>query len=485
MRMFIASLATETNSFSPLPTGARSFEEGGVHHGDATRHPVTYWTGAMHIWRESAEAKGWEVAESLSAHAQPAGPTVRAVYEAYRDEILADLRAALPVDIVLLSLHGAMIADGYDDCEGDLIARCREIAGESAVIGALLDPHCHLTEAMMTKATLLVAFKEYPHVDVPERARDLFALAADAAEGRTRPVMRDVDCRMICAMHTPVAPMRGFVDRMSAREDSGGILSLSLAHGFPWGDHPRVGARALAITDGDAALAERVAADLAAELFSLRHEIMRPYPDIDGALDRALAAPPGKPVVLADTSDNAGGGAPSDATFLLSRILARGIDNAVVGIFWDPIAVRIVSEAGEGATLALRLGGKCGPMSGDPLDLTVTVRRLASGLSQHFGSLASPLGEMAWLTANGVDIVINDTRTQTFHPEAYTGLGIDLSGKRIVGVKSSQHFYAGFAPIAQEVIHVATPGAITPDYANIPFTRRAPNYWPKVEDPFR
>src|SRR5690606_38988233 len=119
-----------------------------------------------------------------------------------------------------------------------------------------------LTNEILAKATLLVAYKEYPHVDIPERARDVFRLAADAAEGRTRPVMRDFDCHMICAMHTPYEPMRTFVDEMTAREAEPGVLSLSLAHGFPWGDHPRVGARTLAITDADPALAERIAREL-------------------------------------------------------------------------------------------------------------------------------------------------------------------------------------------------------------------------------
>jgi microcystin degradation protein MlrC len=483
MRVFIASLSTETNSFSPLPTGRLSFEEGTVAHGDVTKGPVEYWSAPQHIWRSAAEAQGWEVVESLTAHAQPAGPTVQKVYEEFRDEILRDLEAALPVNIVLLSLHGAMIADGYEDCEGDLIARCREIAGKQAVIGGLLDPHCHLTAEMLENSTLLLAYKEYPHVDIPERAEDMFRLAADAAEGKSRPVMREYDCRMICAMHTTYEPMRGFVDWMASREKEPGVLSLSLAHGFPWGDHPRVGARALAITDGDADAAGRIARELGEKLFSLRHGIMRPYPGIAGALDRAIASSAG-PVVLADVSDNAGGGAPADATFLLEEILKRRIQNVATGIYWDPTAVRICREAGEGATLNLRLGGKCGPMSGRPLDLRVTVRKLASGLSQRFGKLAAPLGGTVWIETEGVDIVVNDLRTQTFHPEAFAALGIDLSCRKIVCVKSSQHFHAGFAPIASDVIHVATPGSIMPDYANIPYSKRTPNYWPKVEDPF-
>lgn len=484
MKLFIASLATETNSFSPLPTGRISYEEALVAHGDATSRPVQPFSAPLHIWRKRAGERGIEVAESLAAHAQPAGPTVRSVYEEYRDEILADLKKALPVDIVLLGLHGAMIADGYDDCEGDLIKRIRAIAGPDTVIGAELDPHCHLTDAMMDGADLLVLFKEYPHVDIPERAEDLFRLAIDAAEGKTRPVMADFDCRMINAYHTPFEPMRGFVDAMSAREGEGGILSLSIAHGFPWGDHPRVGTRALAITDGDAALAERTARDLGEKLFALRHELAPVYPDIDTALDRAVAAENG-PVVLADTADNAGGGAPSDATFMLEAILDRGLDRVASGIYWDPIAVRICTEAGEGAELDLRLGGKLGPMSGRPVDLHVKVMKIASGLTQPFGTLPSPLGNTVWLRTGGIDLVVNDLRTQTFHPDAFTALGIDLSACRIVVVKSSQHFYAGFAPIASEVIHVATPGAITPDFRSIPYTKREMNFWPVVEDPFQ
>lgn len=485
MKTFIASLATETNSFSPLPTGLAGFQEGGLYHGDATRQPVSYWTGALHLWRARAEARGWDVAESLATFAQPAGPVVGPVYQALRDEILTDLAAALPVDMVLLGLHGAMIAQGCDDCEGDLIQRIRALA-PNARIGGLLDPHCHMTEAMLTGADALICFKEYPHIDIEARAEELFTLIADAAEGKTNPVMRDHDCRIIMAMPTPEGPMRAWVDAMIARESEPGVLSLSLVHGFPWGDHPRTGARALAITDGDPALAERMARELAQKLWDERRAIFQPVHDIPTALDMAQAEPRG-PVVLADMSDNAGGGAPSDATFLLRAMLDRGMHDFATGIFWDPVAVRICQDAGEGAQLALRLGGKCGPMSGDPLDLTVTVRRIATGLSQRFGRLPQGLGTAVWLSTGAkgdIDIVINDSRTQTFHPEAFTGLGIDLGSRRYVCVKSSNHYRAGFAPIASRIVPVATPGAITPDFTAIPYTRRAPNYWPKVEDPF-
>lgn len=482
MRIFIAGLATETNSFSPLPTGRLAFEESGVFRGDATAHPVDYHTAPLHLWRAAAEARGDTVVESLCAFAQPGGPTVQAVYEGFRDAILADLRAAGPVDAILFALHGAMIAQGCDDCEGDLMARARALA-PGAVIGGLLDPHCHLTEAMLEAATVLVAYREYPHTDVPERARELFALCTAAAEGRCRPVMRDFDCRMILAYPTAEPPMRDFVDALDAEAAAPGILSLSLVHGFPWGDHPRCGTRMLVVADGDAALALRTAERIGRGFVALRHALNPPLPGIEAALDAALAEPRG-PVVLADVSDNAGGGAPSDATFLLRALLARGIGSVATGVFWDPVAVRICREAGVGATLPLRLGGKCGPMSGDPLDLRVTVRACASGLTQRFGSLPVGLGEAVWIEAAGIDIVVNDLRTQTFHPEAFTGLGLPLQERRIVCVKSSNHYRAGFAPIAARIIPVATPGAITPDFAAIPHTRRARTHYPAVEDPF-
>ncbi|MEH6832281.1 MAG: M81 family metallopeptidase [Sulfitobacter sp.] len=479
MKIFIAGLSTETNSFSPLPTGIISFEEGSIYHGNATQEPLQYWTGPLHMWRKRAEAAGHEVIESLCASAQPAGLTVKAVYEAFRDEILRDLKTVGGADIILLSLHGAMIADGYDDCEGDLMAACRKIA-PNAVIGGLLDPHCHLTDVMMDSATLLVAFKEYPHIDVPARAEELFTLAIDAAEGRSKPVMAEFDCKMIIAMPTPSGAMRDFVDQMQAQEGRDGILSLSIAHGFPWGDHPRVGTRALAICDG--AGAEQAAEALGRKLYDLRHILNTDIADIPRALDLAEAEADG-PVVLADMSDNAGGGAPSDATFLLSAMIDRGMTSIATGLFYDPGAVRICREAGEGATLDLRIGGKHGPMSGDPLDLNITVMKCASDLTQRFGELPAPMGETVWVKAGDIDIVLTDTRGQTFHPEAFTKLGIDLTKRRYVCVKSSNHYQAGFNPIASKVIPVATPGAITPDFANIPFTRRTRDYFPALKDP--
>ena len=483
MKLFIAGFDTETNTFAPIPTGIKGFEEGFMAHGDATQQEANYHSVQLHVWRKLAEARNWQVVESLSTYAEPGGTIVRSVYERLRDEILADLKKAMPVDVVLLALHGAMVAEGYDDCEGDLISKVRAIVGPDVIVGAELDLHCHVSDTMVREASLLVAYKEYPHVDIHIRADELFKLAADAIMGKTKPTMAAFDCRMINTYRTTEQPLRGFVDKMMGMEGKNGVLSVSLSHCFPWADVADVGAKTIVITDGNQGQATSLAADLGKEFFALRHKIAPKFLLLDEALDQALAME-GKPIVIADVADNAGGGAPGDNTAFLRRILERGIRDAASGFYWDPMAVKFCQEAGVGATFNLRLGGKMGPTSSMPLDLRVTVRALADNVTQRFGDAPVNLGASAWITTEGVDLVVNSLRTQVFHPEGFTKLGIDLSQRKIVVVKSTQHFHAGFAPIAKKILYAATADSWHQSFGAIPYTKLKRPYWPKVEDPF-
>ena len=491
MKVVFATLATETNTFSPIPTGHAGFHATGYHRRDASTHPGMHGNIAQIEWRRLCERDGHDIVESICAFAQPAGTTLRNVYEALRDDLLADLAAAMPVDIVLMKMHGAMVAYGYDDCEGDTCARIREVVGPGVIIGLELDLHCHLTETMRRACDAIITYKEYPHVDVAPRAEELYTLCVAAKQGRVKPAMAYYDCRMVSMWRTPVEPMKSFVARMQALEGHDGVLSVSFGHGFPWGDVAEVGAKMVVITDNDMAKAESLAQLLGEEIFKIRNETNPTHDTIDEAIDRALAASPGKPVVFADVADNAGGGAPSDNTEILARMVARGVTNAAIGCFWDPIAVSFCQEAGIGASFDLRIGGKCGVASGQPVDLRVTVMALSASHSQ--GGLSggrAELGAAAWVRSSvaeggGIDIILNTNRSQVFHQDAFTGLGCTLADKRLVVVKSTQHFYAGFAPLAAEVRYVATrDGAIGPDFANIAFTKRTLPFWPRVADPF-
>jgi microcystin degradation protein MlrC len=477
-RVFIAALGTETNQFVPFPTGRRAYEEHGVWRGDATRHEPTNFTAPLHVWRKAAEARGWTVIEGLATFAAPSGTTVRSVYEAFRDEILAGIKDCLPLDAVLINVHGAMVADGYDDCEGDLLQRVRAIVGPGVVVGAELDPHCHLTPAMVDNADLLIAYKEYPHTDVLERALELVDLGAAIVEKRIHPAAAMVDCEMIATVHTSREPARSFVDRLQAMEGKDGVLSISIAHGFPWGDVAEMGTKILVYADGDEAKARALARRLADELIGMRERLSPANPSIDAALDEALSGERGT-VVISDGADNPGGGAASDATFFLRRIVERGIRDVAIGPFWDPVAARIAIEAGEGARLPLRIGGKVSPLSGDPLDLECTVKRIRlEHVQTGLSNTRAEMGDSVLVESAGVEILLCSLRNQAMGTDLFTGIGCDLAAKKIVVVKSSQHFHASYSKIAARVIYAAAPGAVTLDLRALPYRKVRRPKWP-------
>jgi microcystin degradation protein MlrC len=363
--LFMACLGTETNSFSPIRTGMQEFADTMLCHGDGAangRHPLAE---PLRVWRRLAEERQMRVTESLSAFAEPGGMTARATYEAPRDEILADLQKALPVDIVLLSPHGAMIAEGYADAEGDLLSRVRELAGAQATIGVEYDLHVHLTEQKTRPADIAVTNKEYPHTDIGDRAHEVFALAESTASRAVVPTIAILCCGINAYLPTTAGAMRDFVAKMRRAERAEGVLSVSLAHGFPHGDVTDLGARLVVITDNNRDKAQTLVDSLAAKLWEGREALRPNYLSIDAALDEAMWSE--GPVVLADTSDNAGCGPANDSTFILRRILGRALTNVVSANYWDPVAVRFCFAAGVGGTLRLRLGGKAGPDSGEPV----------------------------------------------------------------------------------------------------------------------
>ena len=478
MRVFTGSIATETNTFAPLPTGLASFREAGYY--PAGQHPdrLTFFAGPLWAARQRARERGWVLIEGLVASAQPSGITTRHAWETLRDELLADLRAALPLDMVVLGLHGAMVAEGCDDCEGALLEAVRGIVGPGVVVGAELDPHNHLTPAMVQHADLLISFKEYPHTDVLERAFELVDLCEAQVLGQVRPVASVVDCEMLAMVHTTREPARGFVDRLQALEGRDGVLSISVTHGFPWGDVAEMGTKVLVYTDATASHGPQLARQLADELIGLRARLDVPMPGIDAALDEALAAPAG-PVVIADGADNPGGGAAGDSTFFLRRLLERGITSAALGPLWDPGAVRIAFEAGVGARLMLRLGGKVSAMSGDPVDAPCSVLALHPDMAMaSLAGTTTALGDCALVETAGVQIVLITRRSQAMGTDLFTQLGCDLAAQRLIVVKSSQHFYASFSKVARRVIYSCAPGSVTSDLRSLPYRKIRRPKWP-------
>lgn len=483
MKIFVSSLATETNTSAVVPTGRADFDAN-FYRGDASVRDSSGLGLLNAELRRLAAADGHTVVESVTASAEPAGRTVREAYEHYRSLILEDLESAMPVQAVVLILHGAMAADGYDDCEGDLINHVRRVVGPEIPIGVELDLHCHFSTAMREAADAVICFKEYPHIDGIDRLREVYSLVVRLAAGQIKPVTAVHDLRMIGIWHTTTEPMMSFVARMKSFEGKDGILSVSLGHGFPWGDVPDTGAKLWVIADGDVGKAERLARELGKEFWNLREQTYQPPLSISAALQKVALAPTG-PIVLADVADNAGGGAMSDSTFILRGMIDAGITDAVIGSFWDLGAVALCKSAGVGARLTLRVGGKCGPQSGDPIDLSVTVKAIVENHKQSVLSAHYPLGTGVWVRSDdGIDIVLNTLRFQIVGRDAFENLGIPLEGRKAIVVKSTQHFHTSFAPLAKEVIYVGAPGSITQNFAEMSYCRRDNNFWPRVQNPW-
>lgn len=486
MKLFIGGLITETNTFSPLPTGRANYAETALFFGDASRCKARWGSSALNTWRRMAEGAGMEVNEGLFAMAQPAGPTIRSVYDEFSNALVSGVRES-KADIVLLSLHGAMVADELDDCEGDIIRRIREAAGPDTVIGVELDLHCHITRAMIDAADVIVTYKEYPHTDVADIAEQIFRLCVRARAGEITPVPTLLDCRMINIWRTTFEPMQSFVSKLREAESNKNILAVSFAHGFPWGDVEEGGAKFLIYTDKAPEAGGKLAAELFEALWAIRKRTGLPCVSFDEALDIAARSKEGgdsKPAVIADVTDNPGGGAPGDNTDLLKKIIRSGVKNAAMSPLWDPQAVRICFEAGEGAKIPLRVGGKCGLASGSPLDLVVRVRKLGRDIMQTLRGVNIAMGDCAWIETAGVDIVLNSIRTQTLGPDAFSRLGVDPLKRDILFVKSMNHFAAEFGPISRTLIYVSGAGALNVDFSSIPYVKLKRSMWPKVSDPF-
>ena len=483
MKLFTAVLATETNTFSPICVDKRAFEAS--LYARPGEHPATptLCSAPLTVGRKVCAEKGWSLVEGTATWADPAGLINRRTYEELRDEILEQLQAALPVDGVVLGLHGAMVADGYLDPEGDFLSRVREIVGPDVLVCAELDPHSHLTAKRVAAVDFFVAFKEFPHTDFVDRAEDLWRIAVDVLEGRVKPVMSVFDCRMIDVFPTSRDPMRSFVDKLMRIEaEDSDVLSLSVIHGFMAGDVPEMGTKMIAVTDGNAEKGARLASSLGMELFANRGKHLMAQLTVDEAVTRAMRAEAG-PVVIADMWDNPGGGTAGDATVLLAELLERKAEDAAVGTIWDPVAVQICMAAGEGAEIALRFGAKSAPGTGNPIDGRVKVVKLVRDAEMRFGESFAPFGDAAHIRLDGTDIILNSVRAQSFDPSLFSVMGIDPTSKKILVIKSTNHFHASFSKIASDILYCSagTPYPNSPAHTPYRLVRR--DIWPMMENP--
>jgi microcystin degradation protein MlrC len=481
-RIAFGGISHETNTFCP-PTTVDMFRERFWYSGDDLVQRVRGIRGYMGGTVEAAERLGVTLIPTFSASAEPWGTITREAFTTMTGELLATLRRAAPIDAVCLALHGAGVTEGITDLEGAVLEAVRGIVGDATPIAVTLDLHGNITPKMVALATGLFGVHEYPHVDSYERGQEAISFLVRVLRGEIRPAMAiEVLPLLTSASPSALEPVRSINELCRRWEREPGMIDCAFFHGFSYTDIPEAGATVVAIAEHDPALARRAARAVAEQVWLRRDAFQVKHPDATQAVAEAIrAAASDGPVIINETSDNPGGGGPGDGTHLLGAMLAAGITASAFGTLYDPEVAETSHRAGVGSTIRVRLGGKHDQMHGAPLDLEVYVKCLADGqfpLTSPMGR-GSPvdLGKTARLVCGGVDIVVASRRTQVLDPGPFLLHGIDVTHCRIIGLKSSAHFRAGFDGIAKHIVTADPPGITTSNIAQFPYKNlRRPIY---------
>lgn len=460
MRLIVGGIMHETHTFSAEPTTLETLSV--VARGDE----LLAYAGVNHSLGgaiDRCRELGIDLAPTFFADSPSTGTPDRETFEALLGELCERIAAVLPADGIVLTLHGAMVAEGYSDAEAEIARRVREIAGPELPIAVTLDLHANIGQAMVDEVSVITCYDTYPHVDAAERAKEAVTLLARTIRGEIAPTMALAKPPLMPApqaIATGEGPFRTIFERAFAMEASGEALTVTVAGGFAYADVPEAGVSFLVTTDGDPISARRLADELAELAWSLRHEMIVQNTPPTRAVAEAIAFPDG-PVMLVDVGDNIGGGTPGDGTVLLVELLAQDARDAVM-VIADAEAARAAHEAGVGATVRLSVGGKTDRLHGDPVAVEGRVRLLSDGKWVHEGpenaGVPADMGPTAVVRCGGVDLVLTTRKSLPGDQQQLKAVGIDPPRQKIIVVKAAVRWRGGFGPIARHAIYADTPG---------------------------
>ena len=492
MKIAIAGISHETNTYCRGLTDAQQFHQLRGERMHRARDTETSLGGAF----AACDALGVEPVPILFCDAQPSGTIERATYDAFKAEILEGISRAMPLDGAFLALHGAGVVEGIEDLEGDLCAAVRSLVGPDLPITAGFDLHGNVTQAMADALDGVFACHQYPHIDMHLRAQEGVALIVRMQREGIRTAIHVERLPMLLPTTTT---FEGIGERTLARvlaaEAEPGVVDVSWFHGFPYTDIAHIGSylvvTTLAAHRGDTAHARRVARELAQSLWDEREQFRarslsaaQAVQEACAAADALQAAGRRAPVVINETSDNCGGGTPGDGTHLLRAMLEAKLEGACFGFIVDADVAAQAHAAGCGATIEISLGGKYDDLHGAPIVARALVKSLHDGrLVMQAMSRGAPinLGRMVRLVIDGIDVVVASRRSQTFDPEPFLAVGIDVTRQRVVALKSSNHFRAGFRDIAGAIVTADPPGLTTHHVEIFPRQRNDVPLWPLHE----
>ena len=477
-RLFSAGLVTETNTFSPFSTKLEDYET-------SDNTPDNENVGfLLSMVEEYGLNSGWEIVRGFWAAANPSGITSKIAYETFKLRILDDLKEAMPVDAVVLLLHGAMVAENYNDCEGDLLEAVRGIIGDDVPLGVASDAHAHLSKKMQSNADIMVFMKEWPHIDVPQTIKNAVDLTLLYADKKINPCMAVWDCRMIDDYHTLIEPCKSFIDEIKNLEKKENILSISIIHGFSHADVPDMGTKILVITNNKPLEAKTIAENIGKKLFNLRGKTHREYLSLDQCIEE-IRLTDKCPIVVADIGDIPDGGAPGDSTILLKGIIDEGFRDVAIAYIKDPKSVALAIKSGEGSQIELSIGGKISKYSGNTLKLKVDIIKTFQDLyfkEDDGGNII--IGDVAVVLYNDIYICLAKESIAALSSKHFTVMGIEPEKMKLLIVKSANNFYAGFEKIAKKTLYVDAGGLTSTNLSNYNYTQIKRPKWPFDEELF-
>jgi microcystin degradation protein MlrC len=489
MRVGVAAFLHESNTFLSVPTTLEHFHSTSWTEGSGVRDR---WAGALHEiggLLDGLDAEGLQVVPLVATYAVPGGTVTSEAFDAIADRITSLIREAMPLDGMLIALHGATVAENYPDADGEILSRVRSVLGVDAPLIVTLDLHANISRRMAEYSDALICYRSNPHLDQRERGIEAARLMARTLRGEARPVQ---------ALESPpwVIP----IDRQYTREEPAsllyasadeamrtpGILSASVAMGFYYADVEEMGVSFLAVADRDVALARRTARQMACRAWDRRGQFESHLVAPSDAVRHAARARR-TPVALFDVGDNVGGGSPGDSTVLLEELRRQGVPNYLV-VLYDPGSVSRCLEAGVRNEITVEAGGKTDSLHGPPVVIHGRVRLIADGIFverevRHGGWGKNDQGLTAVLeTAEEGTVVFTSRRMAPMSLQQILSVGCQPQAKRAIVVKGVVAPRAAYEPVCRDIVLVDTPGVTAGNPSHFTYTRRRRPLYPLETD---
>jgi microcystin degradation protein MlrC len=494
VRLLIAMMKHETNTFSPVPTPLARFGHGpGPLYGDAAIQAYRGTGSGLGAYLDLAEREGAEIVLPIAAGAPPSRPVDAAAFEHIAGAICDAVKKGGPngaFDGIMLDLHGAMVTESFEDGEGELLRRIRAI-DPATPIAVSLDMHANLYDAIIDNATVVTGYRTYPHIDTYDTAKRAGEILLKAMRGEVRPVMAWGNAPMlphVMRQGSDDHPNRELQARVAAMSTEG-ALAASLFTGFPHADIGNAGLSVVVVTDGDRALAEKLRDELLDRAWADREDFVYKLEPLEQSLARARSIEPPKPgegpIVLLDHYDNCASGGTMDTTAVLAAILHTGLENVAAFAIYDPEAVQQALAAGIGAEVSLSVGGKIAmpaiPGESRPLTITGVVKTISQGRFRNKGPMGrgvlTDMGPSVVIDTGKAEIALISRHVEPSDLNCLLALGIDPMQKRYVMLKSRIHWRAGLGALAKAVVECAGHGVCTSDYSQLTFKNvRRPIY---------